>query len=68
VEERGRILIPKEIREKIGLKGGEKMRVKEKNGEVVLKPIRSGNSLKSLKGIIKNSETNPMEAKNIWDE
>lgn len=66
MEDRGRVIIPKDIRDRIGIRGGEKMEVEEKDGEVVLRPVKSGESLKELKGIVKDSEIDPMEAKDIW--
>ena len=68
VEGRGRISIPKELREKLGIRGGEKLRVEERNGEIVLRPEKSGETLKQLEGIVEESEIDPMEVKRIWRE
>ncbi|MFB6199439.1 MAG: AbrB/MazE/SpoVT family DNA-binding domain-containing protein [Candidatus Nanohaloarchaea archaeon] len=68
VEGRGRISIPKELREKLGIRGGEKLRVEERNGEIVLRPEKSGESLKQLEGIVEESEIDPMDVKRIWRE
>lgn len=68
VEDRGRVIIPKAVRDKLGIRGGEKMKVKEKDGEVVMRPVRSGESLKELKGVVKKSDVDPMEVKEIWSE
>jgi len=68
VEDRGRVIIPKAVRDKLGIRGGEKMKVKEKDGEVVMRPVRSGDSLKELKGVVKKSDVDPMEVKEIWSE
>ncbi len=68
VEERGRVIIPKDMRDKLGIRGGEKLKVEERNGEVVMKPVSSGESLKDLKGVVKKSSLDPMEAKEIWRE
>lgn len=68
VEDRGRVIIPKAVRDKLGIRGGEKMKVKEKDGEVVMRPVKSGDSLKELKGVVKKSDVDPMEVKEIWRE
>ena len=68
VEDRGRIVIPKDIREKLGIRGGEKMRVEERDGDVVISPVNSRSSLKELRGVIRDSETEPSEIKEIWAE
>lgn len=68
VDERGRVLVPKDLREKLGIISGEKLRVDERDGEVVLRPVKSGESLKGLKGIVKDSDVRPDEVKNIWSE
>lgn len=68
MEDRGRVIIPKAVRDKLGIRGGEKMKVKEKDGEVVMRPVRSGESLKELKGVVKKSDVDPMEVKEIWSE
>ncbi len=68
VEDRGRVIIPKAVRDKLGIRGGEKMKVKERDGEVVMRPVKSGDSLKELKGVVKKSDVDPMEVKEIWSE
>ena len=68
VEDRGRVIIPKAVRDKLGIRGGEKMKVKERDGEVVMRPVKSGDSLKELKGVVKKSDVDPMEFKEIWSE
>lgn len=68
MEDRGRVIIPKAVRDKLGIRGGEKMKVKEKDGEVVMRPVKSGDSLKELKGVVKKSDVDPMEVKEIWSE
>ena len=68
VKDRGRIVIPKFLREKLDIKGGEKMEVKEENGEIVLKPSESTKPIKDLKGCIEGSKIDPINVKEIWDE
>jgi len=40
VSTKGQIVIPKEVREKFGLRPGTKIDVKLKGNEIILKPIR----------------------------
>ncbi|MDY6773780.1 MAG: AbrB/MazE/SpoVT family DNA-binding domain-containing protein [Candidatus Nanohaloarchaea archaeon] len=67
VEERGRVLIPKEVREELGLRGGEEVRVREKDGSVVIKPVRSVDEIEHLRGCVKESEIDPLELKEMWE-
>lgn len=67
VEERGRILIPKDIREKIGLRGGEKLEIRVKNGEIVLNPRKPVKDIEKLRGCVEDSEIDPLEAKKMWE-
>ncbi len=66
VEERGRILIPKDIREKLGLHGGEKMRIEVEGENIIVKPIKDKEELKKLKGCVEESKIKPMNVKEIW--
>ena len=47
----GRIVVPKDIRDRFGLRPGVKIEIKEQGNEVVLKPVEHGPSLKLKKGI-----------------
>jgi AbrB family looped-hinge helix DNA binding protein len=67
VEERGRILIPKKFRDELDIKGGNKMKAEVKNGEIVLKPVKNVEEFKKLKGVVKDSKIDPLEAKEIWE-
>jgi len=42
------ITIPKEIREKLGIKIGDRMLVKEEEGRIILIPIKPEHALKEL--------------------
>jgi len=68
VDDRGRILVPKDLRDKLGIRGGERLSVDERDGEVVLRPVESKESLKELKGVVEDSEVSPDEVKDIWSE
>ena len=70
IDERGRITIPKEERERLGLKPGEKLIIIERDGELIIrKAITPDDLIKNLKGCIKKEEgqLNPLELKDIWE-
>lgn len=71
LDERGRITIPKEEREKLGLKAGEKLILVERDGELILtKVVDSEQLIKNLKGCItdKEDQIDPLELKKIWED
>jgi AbrB family looped-hinge helix DNA binding protein len=70
VDEKGRILIPKEIREKIGLRTGGKARLKvEKERIVIMPPISPEDFIKEMEGCIKEGTPaiEPLELKKMWE-
>ena len=73
VDERGRILIPQEIRERLGLSEGTIVEVAEVGREVVIKPIsRKRRTWKDLCGIKPKRTGEPewpiaQEIKSIWE-
>lgn len=68
MEERGRVTIPVEIREKLHLRPGQQFLVKERQGEIVLQPMIDKEEFsKALKGCVKGSKIKPLEVKKIWE-
>lgn len=67
VDDRGRLLLPKKVREEFNIRKGEKIRIEKKDGEIVLKADRSADSIKELKGCVKDSKIDPMDIKKIWE-
>lgn len=67
VEKRGRVVLPAEIREKLHIRTGEKLRVESNGDEITLVPETSSEDIKSLKGCVKDSSIDPLEAKKIWE-
>jgi len=48
----GRVVIPKEIRDTLGLKPGELLRVEQSDDEIVLKPLREEPPIKAKEGVL----------------
>lgn len=73
VDERGRVLIPQEIRERLGLDEGTIVEVAEVEKEIVIKPIsRKRRTWKDLWGIKPQRTGKPEwptanEIKSIWE-
>ncbi len=70
IDEKGRILIPKETRDKIGLKTGGKARLKVENQKlVIMPPVSPEEFIKELEGCIEEGtpSLDPLELKRIWE-
>jgi AbrB family looped-hinge helix DNA binding protein len=70
VDSKGRVLIPKDIREKVGLQTGSKARLKvEKERIVILPPISPDEFIQEMEGCIKEGTPtiNPLELKKMWE-
>jgi AbrB family looped-hinge helix DNA binding protein len=48
----GRVVVPKEIRDRLGLKPGAEMEIDENGSEVVLKPVEHETPLKLEDGVL----------------
>ena len=67
LEKQGRILIPKKIREKIGLRSGEEINLQIEGDKLVLKPLKPAvDFILELKGCVKEGKIDPLELKKIW--
>lgn len=67
LDERGRIVIPKEAREKLNLKPNQRLLVRVKQGEIILKPpADAGKFIAELRGCVSGSRIKPSELKEIW--
>ena len=53
----GRVVIPKKIRDHLGLKNGEILQVEALNNEILLKPIRNESHLRVKDGVLVFSGT-----------
>jgi len=70
VDKKGRVLIPKEIRDKVGLKAGNKARLKiEKENIIIMPPISPEEFIKEMEGCIREGTPtiNPLKLKKMWE-
>jgi AbrB family looped-hinge helix DNA binding protein len=67
VDEKGRILIPKEMRTKLGLRPDRKLRVEQRGEEIIIRPVLSVDEVSAgLKGCVRGSRLHPLDLKRIW--
>lgn len=68
IDERGRVTIPKELRDKIGLKPKARVRITAgKNGVKIEKAVDLSEFMTELRGCITvKGEIDPMRLKEIW--
>ena len=70
VDCKGRILIPKEARDKIGLQAGGKARLKiEKENIIIMPPVSPEEFIQEMEGCIKEGPTkiDPLKLKKMWE-
>ena len=70
VDDKGRVLIPKEVRDKVGLRVGGKARLKiEKENIVIMPPISPEEFINEMEGCIREGTPtiNPLKLKKIWE-
>lgn len=70
VDNKGRILIPKEIRDKVGLQTGGKARLKiEKENILIMPPISPEEFIKEMEGCISEGTPtiDPLKLKKMWE-
>ena len=70
VDSKGRVLIPKVVRDKMGLHAGGKARLKiEKENIVIMPPISAEEFIKEMEGCIKEGTPtmDPLKLKKIWE-
>lgn len=67
IEERGRVLIPKGIREELNIKPGQHVIVEKGENCITIRPAIDVKQFSSeLRGCVKKSKIHPMDIKNIW--
>lgn len=68
IDERGRIVIPNEVRAKLHLRPEQRLRVTAKGQEIVLTPeIDREEFVTQLRGCVRGSKVKPEDLKGIWD-
>ncbi|RLI41043.1 hypothetical protein DRO64_08110, partial [Candidatus Bathyarchaeota archaeon] len=67
LDDRGRVVIPKELREKLGLRPDQRFLIEVRGDEIVLKPALDVEKfIAELKGCVHGSRIRPHELKEIW--
>ena len=67
LDERGRVMIPKELRERLGLKPEQSLLIEIRGEEIVLRRAVDLNTfVRELRGCIKGSVVEPLRLKEIW--
>jgi AbrB family looped-hinge helix DNA binding protein len=70
VDHKGRVLIPKEVRDKVGLRAGGKARLKiEKENIIIMPPISPEEFIKEMEGCIREGTPtiDPLKLKKMWE-
>ena len=68
LEKQGRVLIPKSVREELGLRSGEEMALEIEKNKIILKLFKEPKDFSSqLKGCVKESKIDPLRIKKIWE-
>lgn len=70
VDSKGRVLIPKEVRDRFGLKAGGKARLSIENEKIVIMPPTSPEDfIKEMEGCIKKGtpQIDPLKLKKMWE-
>ena len=67
IDERGRIVIPNDIRSELRLRPDQRLKVSTKGKELVLSPeVGVEEFVSQLKGCVKGSKVRPEDLKEIW--
>ena len=70
IDRKGRVQIPKAVRDKVGLQVGGKARLKiEKENIVIMPPISADEFIKEMEGCIQEGTPtmDPMKLKKMWE-
>lgn len=67
IDERGRVVIPNEIRTELNLRPEQRLKVSTRNGDLILSPAtRPEDFASELRGCVLGSKMKPEELKAIW--
>lgn len=70
VDDKGRVLIPKEVRDRVGLKAGGRARLKVENERIIIMPPTSPEKfIEEMEGCIREGTPtiDPLKLKKIWE-
>ena len=73
IDDKGRIAIPKRLREDLGLRQGTRVRLLLEEGKIVImKPVTPEEFIREMEGFIKEGspvkKANPLKLKEIWEK
>nr|MDO8133618.1 AbrB/MazE/SpoVT family DNA-binding domain-containing protein [Candidatus Njordarchaeum guaymaensis] len=73
IDDKGRIAIPKRLREELDLREGSKVRLLSEDGRIVImKPVSPNEFIREMEGFIREGSTvqkaNPLKLKEIWEK
>ncbi len=67
IDERGRIVIPNEIRAELKLRPEQKLRISKKGKDLLLSPeVSADEFISELRGCVQGSKMKPTDLKSIW--
>ncbi|MFQ5951208.1 MAG: AbrB/MazE/SpoVT family DNA-binding domain-containing protein [Candidatus Geothermarchaeales archaeon] len=67
IDKRGRIVIPKRIRDELNLRPDQPLTVESRSDQIVIRPaVDIEKFISELKGCISGSVIEPLELKKIW--
>lgn len=67
IDERGRVVIPRELREKLKLRPAQRLKVEARDHELILRTVLDPEDfIKEMKGCVSRSKVRPDELKEIW--
>jgi AbrB family looped-hinge helix DNA binding protein len=73
IDEKGRIAIPKRLRERLDLKEGSRVKLVSENGRIVImKPVSPDEFIREMEGFVKEGspvqKADPLKLKEIWEK
>ncbi|MFW6111330.1 MAG: AbrB/MazE/SpoVT family DNA-binding domain-containing protein [Thermoproteota archaeon] len=73
IDQKGRVVIPKEIRTELGLKEGEKVRLtKKEDGVFLTRPVTPDSLIQEMEGCLQEDSSlpkvDPLKLKRIWEK
>jgi AbrB family looped-hinge helix DNA binding protein len=67
IDERGRIVIPNEIRAELKLRPEQKLRISKRGKDLLLSPeVSADEFISELRGCVHGSKIKPLDLKTIW--